>query len=128
MKGEILLLKNFDNERPIFIQIAEGIEDAILSEAFAEESQIPSITEFSVNYKINPATALKGINILVDSEIVYKKRGVGMFVATGAVDKLREKRKQQFYDNYICSLISEAKRLQLSKEDINFMIERGFVK
>ena len=79
---------NFDSDKPIFIQIAEGIEDAILTGAFEEESQIPSITEFSVTYKINPATALKGINILVDSGIIYKKRGVGMFVEKGAKGKL----------------------------------------
>lgn len=91
----------FEEERPIFIQIAEGIEDAILSQAFPEEGQIPSITEFSVTYQINPATALKGINLLVDEGIVYKKRGVGMFVSKGAVQVLREKRKGQFYDRYI---------------------------
>jgi DNA-binding transcriptional regulator YhcF (GntR family) len=117
---------NFNSDKTIFIQIAEGIEDAILSGAFSEESQIPSITEFSVTYKINPATALKGINILVDNEIVYKKRGLGMFVATGAKEKLQEKRKNQFYDSYIVGLLAEAKRLNLSEEDIKTMIERGF--
>lgn len=90
------MLINFDDERPIFIQIAEGLEDAILSGAFEEESQIPSITEISVNYRINPATALKGINILVDEGIVYKKRGIGMFVATGAVEKLKQKERNSF--------------------------------
>ncbi len=119
---------DFNDDRPIFVQIAEGIEDAILSGAFPEESQIPSITEFSVSYKINPATALKGINILVDNGIVYKKRGVGMFVLEGAAEKLREKRRQEFFEHYICGLVAEAKRLQLTKEDINTMIERGFVK
>ncbi|HHV13449.1 MAG TPA: GntR family transcriptional regulator [Clostridiales bacterium] len=122
------MLLEFNDDRPIFVQIAEGVEDAILSGAFPEESQIPSITEFSVSYKINPATALKGINILVDNNIVYKKRGLGMFVMEGAVEKLREKRRQEFYNNYICSLVAEAKRLQLTKEDINIMIERGFEK
>lgn len=117
---------NFDSDKAIFLQIAEGIEDAILSGAFPEESQIPSITEFSVNYKINPATALKGINILVDNGIVYKKRGLGMFVTTGAADKLLIKRKEQFFDSYITGLIAEAKRLNLSKEEIKLMIERGF--
>ena len=117
---------NFDSEKPIFLQIADLISDAILSGAFDEESQIPSITEFSVNYKINPATALKGINILVDSGIVYKKRGLGMFVATGAVEKLREKRKDEFFDTYIASLIAEAKRLKLTETEIKSMIERGF--
>ncbi|HKL98896.1 MAG TPA: GntR family transcriptional regulator, partial [Mobilitalea sp.] len=118
----------FDSERPIFIQIAEGIEDAILSGAFEEDSQIPSITEFSVQYRINPATALKGITILVDEGILYKKRGLGMFVETGAVEKLKTKRKDQFFDNYIDNLVAEAKRLQLSKEDIISMLERGFGK
>ena len=116
---------NFDEERPIYIQISEGIEDAILTGAFQEESQIPSITELSVNYRINPATALKGINILVDEGIIYKKRGVGMFVAEGAVGKLSEKRKEKFFGNYIINLVDEAKRLEISKDEIKTMIERG---
>lgn len=118
---------DLDQEKPIFIQIAEGIEDGILTGAFPEESQIPSITEFSVNYKINPATALKGINLLVDEAIVFKKRGVGMFVAQGAVSKLKKKRQDQFYDNYINKLVDEAKRLGITSDEIIAMIERGFV-
>lgn len=117
---------NLDQEKPIFLQIAEGIEDGILTGAFPEGSQIPSITEFSVNYKINPATALKGINLLVDENIIFKKRGVGMFVSDGAVQKLRQKRQDQFYTNYISSLIEEAKRLGITSDDIIAMIERGF--
>lgn len=118
---------DLDQGKPIFIQIAEGIEDGILTGAFPEESQIPSITEFSVNYKINPATALKGINLLVDEEIVFKKRGVGMFVAKGAVSKLQKKRQNQFYDNYVSRLVEEAKRLGITSDEIIAMIERGFV-
>ena len=118
---------DLDQEKPIFIQIADGIEDGILTGAFPEESQIPSITEFSVNYKINPATALKGINLLVDEEIVFKKRGVGMFVAKGAVSKLQKKRQNQFYDNYVSRLVEEAKRLGITSDEIIAMIERGFV-
>ena len=115
-----------DGDKPIFQQIAEGLEDGILSGVFPEESQIPSITEFSVQYRINPATALKGINLLVDAGIVYKKRGVGMFVSSGAVEKLRGKRREQFYSKYICTLVNEAKRLRLTEQDIQEMIERGF--
>lgn len=118
---------DLDQEKPIFIQIAEGIEDGILTGAFPEESQIPSITEFSVNYKINPATALKGINLLVDEAVIFKKRGVGMFVAQGAVSKLKRKRQDQFYDNYISRLVEEAKRLGITSDEIIAMIERGFV-
>jgi len=117
---------NTNSEKPIFLQIAEGIEDAILSGAFSEESQIPSITEFSVNYKINPATALKGINILVDNSILYKKRGLGMFVSSGAMDVLRSKRREQYFEHYIMNLVSEAKRLDLTEHEIHSMIERGF--
>lgn len=117
-----------DQEKPIFIQIAETIEDGILTGAFQENEQIPSITEFSVNYKINPATALKGINILVDESIIFKKRGVGMFVAEGAVKKLKDKRQNQFFNNYISTMIEEAKRLGITSDDIIAMVERGFVK
>ena len=117
-----------NSEKPIFIQIAEGIEDGILTGAFSEEEQIPSITEFSVNYKINPATALKGINLLVDENIIYKKRGVGIFVAKGAVKQLQRKRQDQFYENYISRLVEEAKRLGISGDEIIAMIERGFSK
>ena len=94
--------------------------------AFPEETQIPSTTEISVSFKINPATALKGINILVDSGVVYKKRGVGMFVSTGAVNSLLEKRRKEFSEKYIAALVNEAKRLNLSKQDICSMIERRF--
>ena len=121
-------LIDFESDKPIFVQIAEWLEDAILSNAFEEESQIPSITEISVMCKINPATALKGINMLVDKEIVYKKRGLGMFVKEGAVKKLMKERKNMFYESYIEALLDEAKKLNLNKEDIIEMIERGYSK
>ena len=114
-------------EKPIYFQIAELIEDAILSGAFLEENQIPSTTELSVNYKINPATALKGINILVDSGIVYKKRGVGMFVSKGAVSIIKENRKTLFKKDFIIKLIEEAKKLNISKADVLDLIEGGYI-
>jgi GntR family transcriptional regulator len=117
---------NFEEEKPIYLQIEETIEDAILTGAFDEESQIPSTTEFSVNYKINPATALKGINLLVDGGIVYKKRGLGMFVCSGAKEIILSKRKKDFFDSFICTLLSEAKKLNMSKDEILRMIERGY--
>lgn len=114
---------NFDNEKPIFQQIAEGIEDAVITGAFPEESQIPSITEISVQYKINPATALKGINILVDEDVVYKKRGVGMFVAKGAREKLRQKRRSTFFKSYIETMLAEADRLGFTRNEIIAMLK-----
>jgi GntR family transcriptional regulator len=113
-------------DKPIFIQIAEAIEDAIVTGVFPEQSQIPSTTEISVSYKINPATVLKGMNILVDEGVIYKKRGLGMFVSPGAGEKIRFKRKTQFYDQYVDRMIAEARKLGLDKQEIIAMIERGF--
>ena len=110
---------------PIFQQIAEGVEDAILSGAFLEESQVPSTTEISVTYKINPATALKGMNLLVAEGIFYKKRGVGLFVAKGAVKKLKQKRKESFYENFIKPMMTEASRLEISQEELLNMMKKG---
>lgn len=116
---------NFNNDVPIYMQIAETIEDNILKGIFQEETAIPSTTEISVKYKINPATVAKGFNLLVDEGIIYKKRGVGMFVVTGSKEKLMDKRKEDFYENYIVSLIEEAKKLNISSSDIIKMIEGG---
>ncbi|MFZ5354557.1 MAG: GntR family transcriptional regulator [Bacillota bacterium] len=116
---------NFDIEIPIYLQIAQSIEDDILKGIYAEETQIPSTTEISVVYKINPATVAKGYNILVDDQIIYKKRGVGMFVSDGAKKKLIEKRKEGFYQKYVASLIEEAKQLGISIDEIIKMLERG---
>lgn len=115
-----------EDEKPIYIQIANWMEDAILSGAFQEEAQVPSTTELSATYRINPATALKGVNLLVEEGILYKKRGLGMFVKTGAVKKVAAKHKQQFYEGYVAALIREARKLHLEKQDILDMIERGF--
>ena len=115
----------FEEERPIFIQLAEQLEDGILAGVFPEETQIPSTTEISVRSKMNPATALKGINLLVEDNIIYKKRGLGMFVVEGAVEVLRGKRKNQFFERYVISMISEAKRLHLSGDEVIEMVRRG---
>ena len=119
---------DFQSQTPIFLQVSQGLEDEILSGIYGEEEQIPSITELSTNYKINPATALKGINLLVDGGIVYKKRGIGMFVASGAVQKLKEKRQAEFYNQYILPLVQEAKRLDIEPAKLQEWIERGFAR
>ena len=117
---------NFEDERPIFQQVAEGIEDGILTGAYPEGEQVPSTTEISMVYKINPATALKGITRLVEEGILYKQRGVGMFVAQGAVEQVREKRKSAFYDQYITPLTREARRLSLCLGETVELIERSY--
>lgn len=114
------------SDKPLFVQIAEGVEDAILDGSFAEEEAVPSITEFAKHYNINPATALKGVNLLVDLGVLYKKRGIGMFVAKGARETLKEKRKAAFASEYLEPLLSEAKRLGFEKKELQLWIERGF--
>ena len=113
---------DFGSQTPIFLQLSQGLEDEILSGIYREGEQIPSITELAASYKINPATALKGINLLVDAGIVYKKRGIGMFVSQGALQLLKEKRQ----DEYVLPMVQEAKRLSIQPETLRDWIERGF--
>jgi GntR family transcriptional regulator len=115
-----------NSEKPIFQQFAEELEDNILKGIFEEESQIPSTTEVAIKFKINPATANRGVNLLVDEGIIYKKRGIGMFVATGAREKIASKRKTVFYDRYVVPLLTESKNLGLTKDEIITMVERGY--
>lgn len=113
-------------EKPIFIQIAEQLEDSIFTGVFPEETKIPSTNEIADLLNINPHTVLKGMNLLVDEEIIYKKRGLGMFVKDGAVKKIRSKRQGQFYKQYIATLLEEATKLQMTKDEIISLIERGY--
>lgn len=114
-----------NDEEPIYIQIARGIEDEILQGGILEETQIPSTNEFSRIYQINPATVLKGINLLVDRNILYKKRGIGMFVSTGAMEEIKGARKESFKQVVIGKLFQEAKKLGISKQDLIEMIQNS---
>ena len=108
----------FSNDRPIFLQLSEYIEADILSGVFAEESPLPSTTELSVELKLNPATTLKGVNILVDQGLVEKKRGIGMFVIKGAREKILKKKRGAFNEEYLLTLISIAKNLGVNRDDL----------
>lgn len=115
----------FNNDRPIYLQIADSIENDIIKDIIEEESQIPSTNQMAILYKINPATAGKGINMLVDQGILYKKRGIGMFVSTGAKRIIKEKRKSDFYEKYIASLLEEAENLDIGIDELVSMIRKG---
>ncbi len=107
---------------PIFARIAEGIKDHILSGDLKEGEQLPSTTQISKEYNINIATVNKGINVLVSEGIAFKKRGIGMFVAEGAVERLIEERRNTFIDRYVAATLIEAKRLRYSVEDLQKMV------
>jgi GntR family transcriptional regulator len=113
-----------DESRPIFVQIAEQIENDIIQGTLPEESQVPSTNEFAAFHRINPATAGKGVGLLVDAGILYKKRGIGMFVATGARAALLEKRREGFRDQYLKPLVEEAAKLGISRTELAQMISK----
>src|SRR5688572_28227659 len=112
-----------DDDRPIFLQIAELIESSIIDGSLVEEAQVPSTNELAAFHRINPATAAKGIGQLVDDGILYKRRGIGMFVSPGAQATLRGRRRQQFADRYLRPLLTEATKLGLSASEIKEMID-----
>ena len=112
-----------DDAAPVFLQLADRIADGILAGTYPEGSSVPSLNELSVFYTINPITASKGINVLVEQGLLYKKRGVGMFVASGARDELRARRRAEFYDRYAAPLVREARLLGISTEELAEMIE-----
>ena len=113
-----------DENRPIFVQIAERIENDIIAGELAEEAQVPSTNQFASFYQINPATAAKGVNLLVDQGILYKKRGLGMYVAPGARAKLLEKRRAQFFEQYVVPMLQEAEKLGITMEQVTEMLQR----
>jgi len=113
-----------NQEKSIYLQISEMIENDILRNVLFEEEKVPSTNELAKFFKINPATAAKGINLLVDEGILYKKRGIGMFVTQGAKQAVKKKRKDAFYDNFIKSLLVEAASLGISQEELIEMIKR----
>jgi GntR family transcriptional regulator len=119
-------MKNsLDDNKPIFLQIKEQIEDSIINGEFNPEDKVPSTNEFASFYKINPATAGKGINELVAEGILYKRRGVGMFVTEEARDILIESRKKLFYEKFMLPLKKEAEKLGMDREDLIQMMKRG---
>lgn len=109
----------------IYLQIARMLEDDILRGIYQEEEQVPSTNELARGYNINPATAAKGINLLVADGILYKKRGIGMFVSRGAGEAVKQKRKAAFYDGYVKPLVKEGASLELTGEELLAMVKKA---
>ncbi|WP_102193736.1 GntR family transcriptional regulator [Microbacterium aurantiacum] len=109
--------------KPLFLQIAEQIEDSILDGSLAEEAQAPSTNELAAFYRINPATAAKGVAVLTDKGVIYKRRGIGMFVAEGARTLLLGERREAFADRFIDPLLAEARTLGLDVSDLATLLQ-----
>jgi GntR family transcriptional regulator len=114
-----------DDSRPIFLLIAALIENDIVDGNLPEEAQIPSTNEFAAFHRINPATAAKGVNLLVEEGILYKRRGIGMFVSTGARAALLARRTEEFFEQYVRPLAAEARKLGIPADELSRMIIRG---
>lgn len=114
---------DLSSDKSIYIQIAEVIENEILIGNLKEGEQAPSTNQFAKFYNINPATAGKGLNLLVDEDILYKKRGIGMFVTEGARKKIVKKRQNIFFKEILPEIMKESDRLEISTEDIIKFIE-----
>ena len=108
---------------PIFRQVAEQIENAIVDGSLPEESQAPSSNELAAFHRINPATAAKGLNELVTDGVLYKRRGVGMFVAPGAREQVLKRRRSEFADQYVRPLMTEAQKLGISPRELTTVID-----
>ncbi|MCI8388332.1 MAG: GntR family transcriptional regulator [Clostridiales bacterium] len=115
----------FKEDKAIFVQIAESIENDILRGIIGEDERAPSTNELSAKYEINPNTAAKSLTLLSNDGILYKKRGVGMFVAEGAKQVILEKRKERFIEEYIAPMTREARLLKLSKDELIKIIEEN---
>ncbi|GAB2521813.1 GntR family transcriptional regulator [Microbacterium petrolearium] len=111
-----------DDGKPLFLQIAERVEDEIVDGTLPEETQAPSTNELAAFHRINPATAAKGVNMLVEKGVLYKRRGIGMFVAEGARELLLAERRAAFADAYVLPLLNEARRIGLAPDDVRALI------
>jgi DNA-binding transcriptional regulator YhcF (GntR family) len=108
--------------RALFLQIAESVEESIVAGSLLEETRAPSTNELAAFYRVNPATAAKGVNLLVDRGVIYKRRGIGMFVATGARELLLAERRAAFADRYLEPLLAEARTLGLGPDELTRLI------
>ena len=114
---------NTDAE-PLFVQIASFVADLIVDGTLKPGEQAPSTNQLAQFHEINPATARKGLALLVDDHVLEKRRGLGMFVTDGARDRILDKRREDFAGDYIAPLIDEALHLGYTRSDLHDLIDR----
>jgi GntR family transcriptional regulator len=115
-------MAGLDEGTPLFAQVAERLADEIADGALAEGERVPSTNELAVFYRINPATAAKGISLLTDNGLLEKRRGIGMFVAPDARKRLLSERRARFAEFYVAPLVAEARRLGIGADEVAAMI------
>lgn len=116
------MILSSDSLKPIYVQIAEWLESEILSGSIGLDEKVWSQYQLAQMFNINPATAAKGLNILADEDILYKKRGLGMFVAPDAQERIRTRRRQQTLRQLALDLVQEGLRLGLTTEELTDLV------
>lgn len=114
----------FDDRSPIYRQIADRIEADVLSGALAGDEQVMSTTKYAAFHRINPATVAKAFQQLVDDGVLYKKRGIGMFVSPDAPEALRERRRRSFFADVVDPMVTQARTIGIALPDIVDRINR----
>jgi len=123
IRKELEVKPTLDNDRPLFLQIKEAIEDDILAGALLPDEQIPSNSTLVSFYQINPVTVHKGVALLADEGTVYKKRGLGMFVSPDAPARLRRQRQGGFKQEYVKPAVTQAQILGVQRTELHNMID-----
>jgi GntR family transcriptional regulator len=123
--GPVRDMAGLDESTPLFAQIAERLAEEIADGGLAEGERVPSMNELAAFYRINPATAAKGLNLLADDGLLEKRRGIGMFVASGARKRLLAQRREQFVSRYVEPLLAEAARLGIGTDELVTLVRES---
>ena len=116
-------MAGLDEGTPLFVQVADRLAGEVADGGLTEGERVPSTNELAAFYRINPATAAKGINVLADGGLLEKRRGIGMFVATGARKRLLARRREEFTQRYVEPLLTEAARLGIDTDELFALIK-----
>jgi len=118
-------MAGLDEGIPLFAQVADRLAGEIADGGLAEGERVPSTNELAAFYRINPATAAKGINVLADDGLLEKRRGIGMFVTAGARQRLLARRQAEFTQRYVKPLLTEAARLGIGPDELLALIREA---
>jgi GntR family transcriptional regulator len=108
----------FHGREPIYVQIADRIHAEVAEGTLHEGDQVMSTNQFATTYRINPATAAKAFADLVAEGVLVKQRGIGMFVADGARERLLAARRARYYDDVLAPALAEARRIGIDAAEL----------
>ena len=114
---------NFDNHKPIYLQISDTICEKILNDEYREEERIPSIRELGILFGVNPNTVMRSYEYLKSIDIIYDKRGVGFFISPDAKKTVKNIYKDDFMNIELPTIAKKMKLLDIKISDLIAKIE-----